>query len=303
MRPPKLLPILVLLLAPSLLRAQQAPPPTPAPKAPAPCMAQAPANSSWTILIRRKEDRAAKAGGAAQGMGAMQGGPTTGAKPSFLEQIQVEKAGTTRRILRKWSDGKVQDAWWIGPLCLAEFPTPDGPPDINVIDTAGPVGLVDPALIAANASGGGYKKNDFPELDWIEPSLLAGTETRNDRLYRVYRITATTAVPTKPRRRKDMTILKSLQSATGDAKPSAQATTTPPASASPSPGGTKMAVIVIKEAWIDALTGLPLSFTEGDDTWNYSFSSGSGSLQLPPRFEEALRAYKQDQESAKHRTL
>jgi len=298
MIPPKLLPILILLLAHSLLRAQQAPPPTPATKAPTPpCMAQAPANSSWTILIRKKEDRAAKAGGAAQGMGAMQGGPMTGAKPSFLEQIQVEKAGTTRRILRKWSDGKVQDAWWIGPLCLAEFPTPDGPPDINVIDTAGPVGLIDPALISANASGGDYKKNDFPELAWIEPSLLAGTETRNEKLYRVYRITATTAMPTKSRRRKDMTILKSLQSATGDAKPSAQATP------SPSPGGAKMAVIVIKEAWIDASTGLPLSFTEGNDIWNYSFSSGSGSLQLPPRFEEALRAYKQDQESAKHRTL
>jgi hypothetical protein len=267
-------------------------------------MAQAPANSSWTILIRRKEDRTAKAGAAAPGMGAMQGGPMTGAKPSFLEQIQVEKAGTTRRILRKWSDGKLQDTWWIGPLCLAEFPKPDGPPDIIVIDTEVSGGVIDTrGLSASLASGGDYKKNDFPELAWIEPSLLAGTETRNDKLYRVYRITATTAVPTKPRRRKDMTILKSLQSATGDAKPAAQATTTPPASASPSPGGTKTAVIVIKEAWIVASTGLPLSFTEGDDTWNYSFSPGSGSLQLPPRFDEAFRAYKQILEAAKHRTL
>ena len=284
--------LLLMLLSAPLLKAE--PPATSSPNA-APFAVRAPSVCSWTIQIKQKGDRGDKP--VETSAAGPQGGPLSAAQTPRLSQIQIDKAGSTRRILRKWTDGKVQDTWWLGTLCLAEFPSPDGPPYIDVINTAGPVGLIDNAgLSSALASGGDYNRSDFPELAWIEPSLLAGTETKNDNLYRIYRITSATSAPAKPSRRKDLTMPKSLEPPTDQSKPSAQET---PATAVP--GSTK--TTVIKEAWIDASTGLPLSLTEGESTWSYSFSSGSTSLQLPTRFAEALQNYKQDLESAKYRRL
>jgi len=263
MRHPTLIPIILLFLMATLVGAQT----PPAPKATPPCVSQAPAHSSWTILIKPKIDHSAKAA-AAPDMAGGSGGPTTGAKPTLLNQIQIDKADTIRRILRKWSDGKVAEAWWIGPLCLAEFPTQggSGPPQVGMIDTAAPT--AGPLLSSGDgsvlASGGDYKNSDFPELAWVNPSLLVGTETRNENLYRVYRIT--------------------------DPAPS-------------QPSSTKRDVTILKEAWIEDSSGLPLSLFDGQSVWSYTFSPGSDSLPLSPRFQDALRSYNEARESAKHRKL
>ena len=268
---PTLFPIILLFLTASLVRAQT----PPAPKATPPCVSQAPAHSSWTILIKPKVDHSAKAGDAPD-----IGSVSAGAKPTLLNQIQIDKAESMRRILRKWSDGKVAETWWIGPLCLAEFPTQggSGPLQVGMIDTAAPIAGPDlgSGTLDVLASGGDYKNDDFPELAWINPSLLVGTETKNENLYRVYRITAPSP-----------------------SQPSNQTSQTPLAS----PSATKRDVTVLKEAWIDAKSGLPLSLFDGQSVWSYTFSPGSDSLPLPPRFEDAFRSYREAHESAKHRKL
>jgi hypothetical protein len=263
--------------------------------------ALAPANSSWTIRIKEKEDRDDTP--AADGP-ATQGGPMTAPKASVLSLIQIDKAGTTRRIIRKWSGGKKEETWWVGHLCFAEFDSSEGAKEIRVVDEGNKeIGVIDTTHVngaivdtgrasAMLASGGDYVKGDFPELSWITAEMRVNNETKSETEFRIYRITANTA-PT--RQRVDPTLPKSLKTITDD-----PADKNAPSSATQAP---KSIVTTVKEAWINASTMLPSKLIEGGSTWTYSFASEPPSLQLPPAFAQALKDYKRAVEAANHRRL
>ena len=206
---------------------------------------------------------------------------------SLLNHIQIDKAGNTRSILRKWSDGKSVETWWFGPLCFEEYLTSKGSKEIRVINTSPvPGAIVDTGRLSGSlASGGDYQQTDFPELSWIKADMLVGTEEKDETSYRVYRTSSTGSAslgfvdPTQPKSGKA-------------AKPSAE---------SEIDAGQQKTVT--KEAWINATTKLPHKLVDGGSTWTYSFTNGNAVLQLPTRFAEALAAYKQALESAKYRRL
>lgn len=267
----------------------------------APFAALAPANSSWTIRIKEKEDRDDTP--AADGP-ATQGGPMSAPKASVLSLIQIDKAGTTRRIIRKWSDGKKEEVWWVGHLCFAEFESSEGDKEIRVVDEGNKeVGVIDTTPVkgapldtgrasAMIASGADYVQGDFPELSWIKAEMRANNETKGETEFRVYRMTANTAPAGQ---RVDPTLPKSLKTITDDPDEKNE-----PSSAPKAP---KSIVTTAKEAWINASTKLPSKLIEGGSTWTYSFSYETQALQLPPTFAQALKDYKRAVEATNHRRL
>ena len=272
------------LLATRLIAAEPSAPAAPA----APFVPQIPNNSSLTIRIKNKNDADDKAATEAS---AGQAGPMGGGKAAVLTQIQLDKSGNTRRIQRKWSGKKTDEVWWLGHLCLAEFPNQEGTTEISVIDTTPQLGLIIEnagALTAALSSGGDYVKGDFPELSWIEPDMRVGNETKNEVEFHVYRMTGSVA-PTK--RKVDMTMpgsLKNAKSPDGD-------------KAAPAPA--KVTITTVKEAWINASTKLPSKLIDGEQTWTYSYSSEPPNLTLPPECIKALQNYKAALEESKVRRL
>jgi hypothetical protein len=257
------------------------------PVPPAPFSNQAPANSSFTIRIKSKEGRDDKAATDAPGV---QGGAMAAPKTKVLTQIQIDKSGTMRRILRKWSDGKSVETWWLGPLCLEEYLTKQGSREIHVIDTSPVQGaIIDTGRLSASlASGGDYLKGDFPELSWIEPDMRVGNATKNEVEFHVYRMTGSVA-PTKTK--VDMTMPESLKNAKS------------PAGDKAAPVPANATVSTVKEAWIKASTKLPSKLIDGEQTWTYSYSSEPPNLQLPPECSKALQAYKAALEDSKNRRL
>lgn len=256
------------------------------PVPPAPFSNQAPANSSFTIRIKSKEDRDEKAATDAPGV---QGGVMATPKTKVLTQIQIDKSGSTRRIQRKWSGGKTVETWWLGHLCLAEFPNQQGTTEFAVINTAAPVGLVDTGRLSASlASGGDYLEGDFPELSWIVPDMRVGNETKNEVEFHVYRMTGSVA-PTKTK--VDMTMPESLKNAKS------------PAGDKAAPAPANATVSTVKEAWINASTKLPSKLIDGEQTWIYSYVSEPPNLALPPECMKALQAYKAAIEASKKRRL
>jgi hypothetical protein len=258
------------------------------PSAPAaPFVPQIPNNSSLTIRIKNKNDADDKAATEAS---AGQAGAMGGGKAVVLTQIQLDKSGNTRRIQRKWSGKKTDEVWWLGHLCLAEFPNQEGTTEISVIDSSSINGaLVDTGRVSATlSSGGDYVKGDFPELSWIEPDMRVGNETKNEVEFHVYRMTGSVA-PTKIK--VDMTMpgsLKNAKSPDGD-------------KATPAPA--KVTITTVKEAWINASTKLPSKLIDGEQTWTYSYSSEPPNLTLPPECIKALQNYKAALEESKVRRL
>ena len=258
------------------------------PSAPAaPFVPQIPNNSSLTIRIKNKNDADDKAATEAS---AGQAGAMGGGKAVVLTQIQLDKSGNTRRIQRKWSGKKTDEVWWLGHLCLAEFPNQEGTTEISVIDSSSINGaLVDTGRVSATlSSGGDYVKGDFPELSWIEPDMRVGNETKNEVEFHVYRMTGSVA-PTKIK--VDMTMpgsLKNAKSPDGD-------------KAAPAPA--KVTITTVKEAWINASTKLPSKLIDGEQTWTYSYSSEPPNLTLPPECIKALQNYKAALEESKVRRL
>lgn len=258
------------------------------PSAPAaPFIPQIPNNSSLTIRIKNKNDADDKAATEAS---AGQAGAMGGGKAVVLTQIQLDKSGNTRRIQRKWSGKKTEEVWWLGHLCLAEFPNQEGTTEISVIDSSSVNGaIVDTGRVSATlSSGGDYVKGDFPELSWIEPDMRVGNETKNEVEFHVYRMTGSVA-PTKIK--VDMTMpgsLKNAKSPDGD-------------KAAPAPA--KVTITTVKEAWINASTKLPSKLIDGDQTWTYSYSSEPPNLTLPPECIKALQNYKAALEESKVRRL
>ena len=258
------------------------------PSAPAaPFVSQIPNNSSLTIRIKNKNDTDDKAATEAS---AGQAGAMGGGKAVVLTQIQIDKSANTRRIQRKWSGKKTDEVWWLGHLCLAEFPNQEGTTEISVIDSSSVNGgIVDTGRVSATlSSGGDYVKGDFPELSWIEPDMRVGNETKNEVEFHVYRMTGSVA-PTK--RKVDMTMpgsLKNAKSPDGD-------------KAAPAPA--KVTVTTVKEAWINASTKLPSKLIDGEQTWTYSYSSEAPNLTLPPEYIKALQDYKAALEESKKRRL
>ncbi len=263
--------------------------------------ALAPANSSWTIRIKEKEDRDDKP--AADGP-ATQGGSMTAPKASVLSQIQIDKAGINRRIIRKWSGGKKEEIWWVGHLCFAEFESSEGDKEIRVVDEGKKeIGVIDTTPVngapldtgrasAMIASGGDYVKGDFPELSWIKAEMRANNETKGETEFRVYRMTANTA---PFRQLVDPTFPKWLKTITDDPNDKNAPSSTPKTP--------KSMVTTVKEAWINASTKLPYKLIEGGSNWTYSFSSETQAHQLPPAFAQALKDYKRAIEAANHRRL
>ena len=258
------------------------------PSAPAaPFVPQIPNNSSLTIRIKNKNDADDKAATEAS---AGQAGAMGGGKAVVLTQIQLDKSGNTRRIQRKWSGKKTDEVWWLGHLCLAEFPNQEGTTEISVIDSSSINGaIVDTGRVSATlSSGGDYVKGDFPELSWIEPDMRVGNETKNEVEFHVYRMTGSVA-PTKIK--VDMTMpgsLKNAKSPDGD-------------KAAPAPA--KVTITTVKEAWINASTKLPSKLIDGEQTWTYSYSSEPPNLTLPPECIKALQNYKAALEESKVRRL
>lgn len=258
------------------------------PSAPAaPFIPQIPNNSSLTIRIKNKNDADDKAATEAS---AGQAGAMGGGKAVVLTQIQLDKSGNTRRIQRKWSGKKTEEVWWLGHLCLAEFPNQEGTTEISVIDTSSVNGaIVDTGRVSATlSSGGDYVKGDFPELSWIEPDMRVANETKNEVEFHVYRMTGSVA-PTKIK--VDMTMpgsLKNAKSPDGD-------------KAAPAPA--KVTITTVKEAWINASTKLPSKLIDGEQTWTYSYSSEPPNLTLPPECIKALQNYKAALEESKVRRL
>ena len=258
------------------------------PSAPAaPFVPQIPNNSSLTIRIKNKNDADDKAATEAS---AGQAGAMGGGKAVVLTQIQLDKSGNTRRIQRKWSGKKTDEVWWLGHLCLAEFPNQEGTTEISVIDSSSINGaIVDTGRVSATlSSGGDYVKGDFPELSWIEPDMRVANETKNEVEFHVYRMTGSVA-PTKIK--VDMTMpgsLKNAKSPDGD-------------KAAPAPA--KVTITTVKEAWINASTKLPSKLIDGEQTWTYSYSSEPPNLTLPPECIKALQNYKAALEESKVRRL
>jgi hypothetical protein len=258
------------------------------PSAPAaPFVPQIPNNSSLTIRIKNKNDTDDKAATEAS---AGQAGAMGGGKAVVLTQIQIDKSAKNRRIQRKWSGKKTDEVWWLGHLCLAEFPNQEGTTEISVIDSSSVNGaIVDTGRVSATlSSGGDYVKGDFPELSWIEPDMRVGNETKNEVEFHVYRMTGSVA-PTKTK--VDMTMpgsLKNAKSPDGD-------------KAAPAPA--KVTVTTVKEAWINASTKLPSKLIDGEQTWTYSYSSEPPNLTLPPEYIKALQDYKAALEESKVRRL
>ena len=274
------------LLATRLIAAEPSAPAAPAAPA-APFVPQIPNNSSLTIRIKNKNDADDKAATEAS---AGQAGAMGGGKAVVLTQIQLDKSGNTRRIQRKWSGKKTDEVWWLGHLCLAEFPNQEGTTEISVIDSSSINGaLVDTGRVSATlSSGGDYVKGDFPELSWIEPDMRVGNETKNEVEFHVYRMTGSVA-PTKIK--VDMTMpgsLKNAKSPDGD-------------KAAPAPA--KVTITTVKEAWINASTKLPSKLIDGEQTWTYSYSSEPPNLTLPPECIKALQNYKAALEESKVRRL
>ena len=257
------------------------------PVPPAPFSKQAPANSSFTIRIKSKEDRDDKAATDAPGV---QGGVMATPKTKVLTQIQIDKSGAMRCIQRKWSDGKSAETWWLGPLCFQEYLTNKGSREIRVINSSPVQGaIIDTGRLSASlASGGDYLEGDFPELSWIEPDMRVGNETKNEVEFYVYRMTGSVA-PTKTK--VDMTMPESLKNAKS------------PAGDKAAPAPANATVSTVKEAWINASTKLPSKLIDGEQTWTYSYVSAPPNLQLPPECMKALQAYKAAIEASKKRRL
>lgn len=258
----------------------------PAPKPP--FVAKAPDNSSWVVRFEPKK-KAAK-----QPEAGPQAGPMTGAgaapQASELEEIRVAKAGTTRRIVRKWSDGKAMDAWYLGPICLGEMPGQDGRLEVVVFDASGAAGLVDTRPLTLGAlSGADYSKGDFPEFNWIRAEHFAGIGSPDSNPYFIFRLTG--AAPASAPRRADLTMPESLRSK-GSKSPAPSVPSAPPS--------VPAAVI---EARIDCATKLPLSLDDGSHKRTYTFSMEPPQLTLPPRFDAALKEFRADLEAAKFRRM
>ena len=274
---------LLLLLATRLIAAE--------PSAPAaPFVSQIPNNSSLTIRIKNKNDTDDKAATEAS---AGQAGAMGGGKAAVLTQIQLDKSGKNRRIQRKWSGGKIEEIWWIGPLCLTPVPSEDGGTEIDLMNTAGPVGLVDTVgLSAARVSGGDYLKSDFPELSWIQPDMRVNNVTKGETEYHVYRLTGAV---TSVKRRVDMTMLKPSK----NSKDPSEEKVAP----APAQEAAKVTVSTVKEAWINASNKMPYQLIDGEQTWTYSLSAESPDLALPPEYIKALQDYKAALEASKKRRL
>ena len=116
----------------------------------------------------------------------------TAPKASVLSLIQIDKAGTTRRIIRKWSDGRKEEVWWVDHLCFAEFESSEGTKEIRVVDQGNKeIAVIDTSPVngaildtgrasAMLASGGDYVKGDFPELLWIKPEMRVNNEAKSE---------------------------------------------------------------------------------------------------------------------------
>lgn len=284
--------LLTLLVLPACpVWAQPAGAPRP-PAPPPPFVAEAPDNCSWKIKHEtgKKADEPPAVG---NGAGPMMV-PGAAGQTAQLEEIRVAKAGKTRRVVRKWSDGQSREAWYLGSLCLGELPGQDGKLEVMVIDLSADPGMVDTRPMTLGAlSGADYSKGDFPELAWIRADHFAGTETRESAACHVYRLTAAETPP--PSRREDFTMPENL-------RPGKSPRREEPAAAGGSPPGPRRTVVTM-EAKIDRATKLPLSFHDVTTRRTYSFSMETPQIALPARFQQALDEYQADLEAAKHRRM
>lgn len=271
---------------------------SPAPKPP--FVAKTPENCSWVVRIEPK-GKSPKQEQPAPGAGPMAAGGA-GPQVAVLEEIRVAKAANLRRIIRKWSDGKAEESWYLGRFLLAEMPNQEGGREIVVFDTDPEFkGLVDTTLLTLGTlSGGEFARGDFPELDWIQASHFAGIGSPDANPCFIYRLAG--APPAKPGRREDLTMPESLKpkgSKKSGAKPAKPAEPASDSAAS----APALSPEVLMEARIDCATKLPVSFEDIGHKRTYSFSMETPSLSLPPRFVDALEEYKAGLEAAKYRRM
>jgi hypothetical protein len=256
--------LLLLLLSGSLLWAE--PPAAPVPKPP--YVAQAPANCSWTVRIASKTEPdtgPVRAEGVTQ-TSLMPAGAT--AVRPVLKEIKINKAGQTRQIIQKWSDGKSKECWWLKNICLAEMQTEDGHTEVVALngEMQGAYQVNTAALLTASVSGADYSKGDFPELSWIQAGMFVGVGSPKENPYFVFRSNGISAEHKAP--------TQGLSNAG-----------------------------MVNEARIDVSTKLPISFSDGTNVRNYTFSDGAAALQLPERFGKAVQKYKEALEASKYRQM
>jgi hypothetical protein len=224
-----------------------------------PYIVNAPASSSWTITLKPKA-ASTPAPPATNGTIVDQASTRTEAK------IQTTKQNQVRRMLITRSDGAITEKWWIEDCYLYEVP---GSPGVRMLLTKGG----DTDILATMDD---YSQTDFPEFSWINAGSFLKTLPYGGKTCHSFRTTP-------------------------DPIPTPSETPKVPGSTASKPGGIYIQAPQAKsrkssglmQAWVDSTTHLPVALDNGVSLQTYTFdSSSSQPLQLPARFAEVFKAYK-----------
>jgi hypothetical protein len=225
-----------------------------------PYVVNAPASSSWTVTFKPKVASTPAQPPATNGTAVDQATVRTETK------IQTTKHNQVRRMIITWSDGAVTEKWWIEDCYLYEVP---GSPGVRMLLTKG----VDPIIFALMED---YSQTDFPEFSWISVDNFLKTLPYGGKACHSFRI-APDPVSTPSESPKAPGSTTSKQDGVYIQAPQVKSRK--------STG--------IMQAWIDSTTHLPVALDNGISLQTYSFDSSSPQeLQLPARFAEVLKAYK-----------
>jgi hypothetical protein len=226
--------------------------------------------AAWTETFKSKAKAPAPAAG-----------PIQGAAPSpqelrTIKEIRTIKGPQNRRTIKQWSDGLTTESWVVGGSVLQEEP---GQPDIYIFTEA-------TRAASSITLGDDYSKTDFPELSWLSVQNYSGVRSYQGRSCYVFEMKELdTSSPGTNKMLEDMKMVKKVP-LPGE---NAEASPTP----LPTPAVPKKEIIV-KTAWIDGKTRLPVAVEDQACLQTYLFGTApADEPQLPPRFKSALEKYEQ----------
>ncbi len=231
--------------------------------------------AAWTIVYKAKNAHASsKIGDGAGGIVPDPGGPRV------LKSIHFYKFDNKRIIISHWSDGTKSERWMFDGVSLSTYPgNPEGYMD-NLVALPGSTPVET------------YSDTDFPEFRWLQASLFQPEPSSKDpsgqqRPHYFFR-SVPPEIPTLPAKRPEH--LPVFKREDGEVIESVL------------PQAARKFDIYIQQAWIDALTKLPIAYDDGEYLQIYSFDPNPPtSLEMPPQFSEIMAKRKASAEQmAKH---
>jgi hypothetical protein len=221
------------ILLPGLLALAAAGPcPAQAPQIPFALPPRAPERAEWIVTF----GEGTKSSGPDQTAGAAKADGDSGADRTLVSR-HVTKDGGTKKIIESYANGAKTESWLVGPLFIFQVPETK---DIYLRDTS----AGSTAWLPAMARGA-----DFPELSWIGPGQLKGEAKVGERDCLVFESTSEVAAAGKGRDAANTMLV--LGGGGGEA-------------------GAPRTETIVRRAWIDKGTGLPVRASEGPAVYRFA---------------------------------